>query len=141
MALSADRYLDQSQDGSRLNGPAEGPDTFYKGGACIFNSSGRVILKAGASGTFAGFVEKNTVVTAQNQAVPLRRPKSVWLPDSSVALANRGQICDLVTDDEALAYRARGAALTSDGTPLGLVIDVVSGESVLVEIGTYVGVD
>ena len=90
---------------------------------------------------FAGFVDKNTVTTAQGDMVPLRRPDAVWLPDSSASRSNVGQICDLVTDDEGLAFRDRGAALTSAGSPLGLVIDVVVGESVLVEVGTDSGVD
>ena len=140
MALSNDRYLDVSQQGRRLSLPAHDADTFYKGSACIFNG-GRVDLQGGASGVFAGFVDKNTVTTAQGDMVPLRRPDAVWLPDSSASRSNVGQICDLVTDDEGLAFRDRGAALTSAGSPLGLVIDVVVGESVLVEVGTDSGVD
>ena len=140
MALSADRYLDQSKDGRRLSLPAHAAATFYKGGACIFNG-GRVELQGGSAGVYAGFVDKNTVATAQDDMVPLRRPDAVWLPDSGAARGNVGQVCDLVTDDEDLAYRDRGAALTASGSPLGLVIDVVVGESVLVEVGTDSGVD
>ena len=139
MALSADRYLDQSQQGRRFSVPAHSADTYHKGAACIFNA-GRVSLQAGAAGVFAGFVDQRTVA-AVGDRIPLRRPEAVWLPDSAAAFAHRGQIADLITDDEALAYRARGAAITANGTPLGLVLDVVDGESVLVEVGTDTGAD
>ena len=127
MALAADRYLDVSQQGRRLSAPAQAGATFYKGAGCIFNSAGRVILQGGASGVFAGFVEQNTVATAQGDLIPLRRPGAVWLPDTSAARTNRGQVCDMVTDDDTLAYRVRGATVTTNGTPLGLVLDVVLG--------------
>ena len=134
MALSADRYLDMSRAGTYgKEYPAHAVGTFYKGAAGVFRG-GRLDLQGGAQRVFAGFVEKQTVVTAQGQMVPVRIPTRVELPDTSATLANRGQMCDLVTDDEGLAYRDVGAVLTSNGTQLGLVMDVEVGVSVTVEV-------
>ena len=134
MALSADRFLDVSRAGTyRQEYPAHAADTFYKGAACVFRG-GRIEPQGGARRVFAGFVDKNTVVTAQGQMVPVLVPARVVLPDASAALANRGQMCDLVTDDDTLAFRDVGAVLTTAGTQLGLVMDVEVGVSVTVEV-------
>ena len=140
MALTAARYLDMSQAGHQLTLPAAGADTFNKGAACVY-SGGKVALKGAADGNipFAGFVEHDVVASAEDDPVRLRKPARVWIPHSTAAVANRGQVVDLTSDDEAVTTAAVGRTIGTNDTPLGLCTDVVVGDgaSLLVEVGRY----
>lgn len=136
MALSADRFLDMSREGVSFDVPVHAADTYYKGATCRYNG-GRASLTGGASGPFAGIVEKQVVATAQGDIVRLRVPRLVTLPHASAALANRGQRCHAVTDDETIGFAAVGAAQVNNTTPIGVVRDVDVGASVTVEVGVH----
>ena len=137
--LTAARLIGLSGPGYYTkNIPANGAIANLKRGATIVtNAAGKAIRQAGASGVFAGFAKENGTY-AVDELVPIEIADRVVLPFSTAAVTHIGDFAESDTDDETYDRKAAGAggvtaAVATNASRLGLIVDVEVGVSITVD--------
>ena len=132
MALSADLNL-RDLRGSTLppiEHPAQGADTYFRGGIATFLAAGRInIVHAADDETFAGIVVENTVVAAQDDTVKLYTEGVFAFACSEATIANLGSEFHLANaSDDPADLSVTGTTGNTSGLCV-LIAIIVSGTS------------